>query len=78
MNRVIPLAAIVMGWGALVATGQEAGAIRLDTAYFHVDVGGRYPWSEYALGLVDFAKTDQRSGLLKVHVFNGSTVPVPV
>jgi hypothetical protein len=78
MNRVIALAAIVMGWGALVATAQEAGAIRVDTAYFHVDVGGRYPWSEYALGLVDLDKTDQRSGLLKVHVCNGSTVPVPV
>jgi hypothetical protein len=41
-NRLIPLAAIVTCWGAPLATGQEAGAIRLDTAYFHVDVGGRY------------------------------------
>lgn len=78
MNRLIPLVAVVTCWGAPLATGQEAGAIRLDTAYFHVDVGGRYPWSEYALGLVDFDKTDQRSGLLKVHVYNGSTAPVPV
>ena len=73
MNRLIPLAAVVTWWGALVSSGQEAGTLRLDTAYFHVDVGGRYPWSECAQGLVDFDKTDQRSGLLKVHLYNGST-----
>ena len=71
-------AKIVVCLGALAAEGQGAGGVRVDCAYFHVDVGGRYSWSEYASGLVDFDNTDKRAGLLKVYAYNGSKLPVPV
>ena len=57
---------------------QCSNPIRVDCAYFHVDSGGQYDWSENAPGLSDFSKTDRRAGLLKVYVHNDSTMPVPV
>jgi hypothetical protein len=53
-------------------------AVELDCAYFHVDLGGKYSWTEGAPGLADFAKTDRRAGTLKVYVRNNGTAPAKV
>lgn len=62
---------------ALVCSGAIA-AVTLDCAYYHVDVGGRYAWTEGAAGITDFAATDRRAGLLKVYVKNDGAAPVTV
>jgi len=53
-------------------------AITVDCAYYHVDVGGQYEWSEGAAGLTDFAKTDRRAGTLKVYLHNDGAEPADV
>jgi len=53
-------------------------AVEVDCAYFHVDVGGKYSWTEGAPGLADFAQTDRRAGTLKVYVHNDGAAPARV
>jgi hypothetical protein len=52
--------------------------VTVDCAYYHVDVGQKYAWSEGAPGITDFAATDRRAGLLKVYVRNDGAAPVAV
>lgn len=53
-------------------------AVTVDCAYWHVDIGGQYAWSESAPGLADFARTHERAGLLKVFVRNDGPAPATV
>ena len=60
------------------AAAQAGAAVTVDCAYYHVDVGNRYAWSEGAPGITDFAKTDRRAGTLKVYVRNDGDAPARV
>lgn len=53
-------------------------AVSVDCAYFHVDTGGAYSWTEATPGLADFAVAGRRSGTLKVYVRNHGKQPVAV
>ena len=60
------------------AAVQAGAAVKVDCAYYHVDVGNRYPWSEGAAGITDFAKTDRRAGTLRVYVRNDGDTPAKI
>lgn len=63
---------------ALCATSLYAAGVALECAYYHVDIGGQYAWSEGAPGLADFASQSKRAGLLKVYLRNDSPAPAHV
>ncbi len=88
---VVVIVAITLQKGALcgmidVAKAVQEGPgpaaigkiVQVDCAYYHIDIGGQYEWSEGAANLAGFAKTDRRAGLLKVYVYNDSATPMPV
>lgn len=54
------------------------GALTVDCAYFRVDAGEHYTWTESAPGLTDFANRDRRAGMLKVYLRNPGDEPVRV
>lgn len=62
----------------LLALPGAQAAVTVDCAYYHVDVGGSYAWTEGAPGLADFAKTHKRAGTLKIYVRNEGTAPAQV
>ena len=62
----------------LLVSLPAAADVCLDCAYYHMDVGGGYEWSEGAAGLADFAKTNRRAGILRVYLHNDGDEPVSV